>query len=91
MNKIKSAKLKTAIQELKVGESMKQAEKINQVTEEASKLEKSIKDLIREIDDYDLKRLLKKIDADLMDTQHNLVLAKRLAEGMPQKRKRSGK
>ena len=70
---------------------MKQAEKLNQVTEEASKLEKSIKGLIREIDDYDLKRLLKKIDADLMDAQHNLVLAKRLAEGMPQKRKRSGK
>jgi len=70
---------------------MKQAEKLNQVTEEANKLEKSIKGLIREIDDYDLKRLLKKIDADLMDAQHNLVLAKRLAEGMPQKRKRSGK
>jgi len=70
---------------------MKQAEKINQVTEEANKLEKSIKGLIREIDDYDLKRLLKKIDADLMDTQHNLVLAKRLAEGMSRKRKRRGK
>ena len=70
---------------------MKQAEKIHQVTEEASKLEKSIKGLIREIDDYDLKRLLKKIDADLMDTQHNLVLAKRLAEGVPQKRKRRSK
>ena len=70
---------------------MKQAEKLNQVTEEANKLEKSIKGLIREIDDYDLKRLLKKIDADLMDAQHNLVLAKRLAEGMPQKRKRRSK
>jgi hypothetical protein len=70
---------------------MKQAEKINQVTEEANKLEKSIKGLIREIDDYDLKRLLKKIDADLMDAQHNLVLAKRLAEGMPRKRKRRSK
>jgi len=91
MNKIKNAKLKTSIQELKVGESMKQAEKINQVTEEANKLEKSIKGLIREIEDYDLKRLLKKIDADLMDAQHSLVLAKRLAEGMPQKRKRRGK
>lgn len=70
---------------------MKQAEKLNQVTEEANKLEKSIKGLIREIDDYDLKRLLKKIDADLMDAQHSLVLAKRLAEGMPQKRKRRSK
>jgi hypothetical protein len=91
MNKIKNAELETAIQELKVGESMKQAEKINQVTEEANKLGKSIKGLIREIDDYDLKRLLKKIDADLMDAQHSLVLAKRLAKGMPQKRKRRGK
>lgn len=70
---------------------MKQAEKLKQVTEEANKLEKSIKGLIREIEDYDLKRLLKKIDADLMDAQHNLVLAKRLAEGMTQKRKRGSK
>ena len=70
---------------------MKQAEKLKQVTEEANKLEKSIKGLILEIDDYDLKRLLKKIDADLMDAQHNLVLAKRLAEGMTQKRKRGSK
>ncbi|MCK4386178.1 MAG: hypothetical protein KAW52_07940 [candidate division Zixibacteria bacterium] len=70
---------------------MKQAEKLKQVTEEANKLEKSIKGLIREIEDYDLKRLLKKIDADLMDAQHSLVLAKRLAEGMTQKRKRGSK
>jgi uncharacterized membrane-anchored protein YjiN (DUF445 family) len=86
MNKIQSYGSKS-----KIGENMKQAEKINQITEEASKLEKSIKGLIREIDDYELKRLLKKIDADLMDTQHNLVLAKRLAEGVPQKRKRRSK
>lgn len=66
---------------------MKQAEKINQALEEANKLEKSIKGLIREIDDYDLKRLLKKIDADLMDAQHGLVLAKRLAEAMTPKKK----
>jgi hypothetical protein len=70
---------------------MKQAEKINQVLEEANKLEKSIKGLILEIDDYDLKRLLKKIDADLMDAQHSLVLAKRLAEGMTSKKKRRSK
>jgi hypothetical protein len=70
---------------------MKQAEKINQVLGETNKLGKSIKGLIREIEDYDLGRLLKKIDADLMDTQHNLVLAKRLAEGMTPKRKRKSK
>jgi G:T/U-mismatch repair DNA glycosylase len=66
---------------------MKQAEKLNLVLEEARKLEKSVKELIREIEDYDLERLLKKIDAELMDVQHNLVLAKRLAEGTTPKKK----
>lgn len=66
---------------------MKLAEKLNQVLEEAKKLERSIKELIRETEDYDLGRLLKKIDAELMDVQHNLVLAKRLAEGVTPKRK----
>ena len=70
---------------------MKQAEKINHILEEANKLEESIKGLIREVDDYDLKRLLKKIDAELMDVQHNLVLATRLAEGKTPKRKTSRK
>jgi len=70
---------------------MKQAEKINQALEKVDKLEKSIKDLVREIDDYDLQRLLKKIDAQLMDAQHNLILAKRLAEGVSPKRKRRRK
>jgi single-stranded DNA-specific DHH superfamily exonuclease len=66
---------------------MKQAEKLDLVLEEARKLEKSVKELIREIEDYDLERLLKKIDAELMDVQHNLVLAKRLAEGTTPKKK----
>ena len=66
---------------------MKQAEKLNLVLEETRKLEKYVKELIREIEDYDLERLLKKIDAELMDVQHNLVLAKRLAEGTTPKKK----
>jgi hypothetical protein len=74
-----------------IGESMKQAKKINQILEEAHMLEKSIKGLIREIEDYDLERLLKKIDAELMDVRHNLVLAKRLAEGMTTRMKRGSK
>jgi hypothetical protein len=61
-------------------ESMKQAKKIDQVLGDAGKLEKSIKELIRETEDYDLQRLLKKIDAELMDVRHNLVSAKKLAE-----------
>jgi uncharacterized membrane protein (DUF106 family) len=60
---------------------MKQAEKLNQVLADAAKLEKSVKELVRQIEDYDLKRLLKKIDAELMDVQHNLILAKRLMGG----------
>ncbi len=70
---------------------MKEAEKINRILEEANKLEKSMKGLIREIEDYDLKRLLKKIDAELMDVQHNLVLATKLAKGMTPKRKKRSK
>jgi len=66
---------------------MKKAEKLNQVLEDANRLEKSIKELVREIEDYDLERLLKKIDAELMDVQHNLVLAKRLVEGTTPKKK----
>lgn len=71
---------------------MKTAEKINEILEKARLLEKAIKEIIREIEDYDLQRLLKKIDAECIDVQHNLTIAKRLAEGLTQekgKKKRS--
>ena len=71
---------------------MKTAEKINEILEKARLLEKAIKEIIREIEDYDLQRLLKKIDAECIDVQHNLTIAKRLAEGLNQgkgKKKRS--
>jgi len=70
---------------------MRKTEKIDQALEKASLLEKTIKEVIREIDDYDLERLLKKIDAECMDIQYNLVLAKRLAEGLPHKKKKKAK
>ena len=70
---------------------MIQAEKIDQALEKASLLEKIVKQTIREIDDYDLERLLKKIDAECMDVRHNLSLAKRLAEGLTQKKKKKKK
>jgi hypothetical protein len=70
---------------------MRKTEKIDQALEKARLLEKSIKEIIREIEDYDLERLLKKVDAECMDIQHNLVLAKRLAEGLTQKGKRKKK
>jgi hypothetical protein len=70
---------------------MRKTEKIDQALEKARLLEKSIKEIIREIEDYDLERLLKKVDAECMDIQHNLVLAKRLAEGLTQKGRRKKK
>ena len=66
---------------------MKLAEKLNLVLEDAAKLEKSIQELVRDIEDYDLERLLKKVDAELMDVQHNLILAKRLMGGATPKKK----
>ena len=70
---------------------MIQAEKIDQALEKARLLEKIVKETIRETDDYDLERLLKKIDAECMDVRHNLSLAKRLAEGLTQKKKKKKK
>ena len=59
---------------------MKTSEMLNQALENASQLEKIVKQIIREVDDYDLQRLLKKVDAEFMDVRHNLALARRLAE-----------
>lgn len=70
---------------------MIQAEKIDQALETARLLEKIVKQTIREIDDYDFERLLKKIDAECMDVRHNLSLAKRLAEELTQKKKKKKK
>jgi len=60
---------------------MKTSEKLGKSLEMIGLLEKNIKEIIREVDDYDLKRLLKKIDAECMDLHHNITVAKRLAEG----------
>jgi hypothetical protein len=61
---------------------MKTSEKLSKSPEMANLLEKTVKEIIREVDDYDLERLLKKIDAECMDLHHNISLAKRLAEGV---------
>jgi predicted nuclease with TOPRIM domain len=89
MNKIKNSKCKIGNYkyEPRSEERMKLAEKLNLVLEDVTKLEKSIQELIREIEDYDLERLLKKIDAELMDVQHNLILAKRLVGGTAPRKK----
>ena len=65
--------------------------KIRQALKKAEQLEKVIKEVIRDIDDYDMARLLKKVDAQCMDAQHNLVLVERLLEATRQKKKEGGK
>ncbi len=64
---------------------MKTSEKLNKAHEMVNLLEKTIKEIIREVEDYDLERLLKKIDAECMDLHHNISLARRLAEGTKEK------
>jgi uncharacterized membrane protein (DUF106 family) len=55
-------------------------EKIEELIQDAAKLEKKIKRLVSESKDYDLSRLLKKIDAEMMDLQHNLDIAFKFLE-----------
>jgi hypothetical protein len=58
---------------------MDTAEKLEGLLKDAAKLDKGIKKIISETEDYDLSRLLKKTDAEMMDLQHNLNLACKLA------------
>ena len=67
---------------------METYKKIRQIQKKASRLEKAIKEILREIKDYDLERLLKKIDAECMDVQHNLTMAERMLERLTQKKKK---
>jgi len=46
----------------------------------AEKLDQSVKAMIKRTRDYELERLLKKVDADMMDVQHKLSLARKLME-----------
>jgi len=70
---------------------METAEKLNQTLEKAHLLQKAVKEIIREVEDYDLERLLKKIDAECIDVQHNLTIAKRLVEGLTKRKAKKKK
>jgi hypothetical protein len=48
--------------------------------ESAKKLADQVQDMVDKADDLDLQRLLKQIEADLMDIQHKLAIAVRLIE-----------
>jgi uncharacterized protein YehS (DUF1456 family) len=70
---------------------METRKRIGQALRKAGQLEKVVKEISRDIDDYDLARLLKKVDAECMDVQHNLVLAQRLSGAISQNKKEQGK
>jgi len=70
---------------------MKTTEMLAEAQEKTGDLEKIVKRIIREVDDYDLLRLLKKIDAEFKDVQHNLSIAMKLAQGLEQKPKKTKK
>jgi len=55
-------------------------EKMEELIQDAAKLEKKVKKLISESKDYDLSRLLKKVDAEMMDFQHSLDVAFKFLE-----------
>ena len=57
-------------------------DKIEELLEDATRLEKGIKKLLFESKDYDLNRLLKKVDAEMMDLQHSLDVAYKFAQEM---------
>ena len=67
---------------------MKTTDMLTEALDNAGDLDKLVRRIIREVDDYDLLRLLKKIDAEFKDIQHNLSIAMRLAQGLEQKLKR---
>ncbi len=52
----------------------------NQAFDGARKLADLVQGMINDAHDLDLQRLLKQIEADLMDIQHKLALVKRLVK-----------
>jgi len=58
---------------------MKYKEKLEKVLKDIETITEVLESLICDTSDYDLQRILKKIDAQLMDAQHNLTLAKKIA------------
>jgi hypothetical protein len=56
------------------------ANKAAKALESAKGLAEMVESMIGEANDLDLQRLLKQIEADLMDIQHKLAIAIRLSE-----------
>jgi len=59
---------------------MRYVEKLDKILVHTKDCARLLNELIRGTKDYDLERLLKKVDAQLLDARHNLVSAKRMAK-----------
>lgn len=59
---------------------MSRHEKLKEAAELAQRIADSIKEIQHDINDYDLSRMLKKVEAEVIDLQHNLSIAVRLTE-----------
>lgn len=53
-------------------------EKIKETADLTEKIAENIQEVQKDINDYDLSRILKKVEAEVLDLQHNLSLALRL-------------
>ncbi len=57
---------------------MTEYERLEKASHLSRELAREIKYLVDSTEDYDLVRLVKKIEAELMDVQHNINLALRI-------------
>ena len=55
-------------------------EKMKETAELAQKIAANIQEIQKDINDYDLSRMLKKVEAEIIDLQHNLSIAVRLMD-----------
>jgi hypothetical protein len=59
---------------------MSKYEKLTEAADLAQKIAEYMKEIQQDINDYDLSRMLKKVEAEVIDLQHNLSIAVRLMQ-----------
>ena len=59
---------------------MSKYEKLTEAADLAQKIAEYMKEIQQDINDYDLGRMLKKVEAEVIDLQHNLSIAVRLMQ-----------
>jgi hypothetical protein len=59
---------------------MSKLDDLKETTKLAQVMAEKVQIIQKDIDDYDLSRMLKKVEAEILDLQHNLSIAMRLLE-----------